>query len=86
MLHVVGISKGNTTTVDCHRIVWQVIAYQQGVRIQFFAMTQFISRVLKIIPALRWWVARILTYIKYYLRIIQKNRLLLFAEGDIINI
>ena len=46
------VSAKANSMVDCHRIAWQVIAYQQGVRIQFFAMTQFISRVLKIIPAL----------------------------------
>ena len=43
---------GYNTTVDCHRIAYLLSAYQRGVRMQFFAMTAFISRVLKIIPAL----------------------------------
>ena len=42
---------GYNTTVDCHRIAYLLSAYQRGVRMQFFAMTAFISRVLKIIPA-----------------------------------
>ena len=42
---------GYNTTVDCHRIAYLLSAYQRGVRMQFFAMTAFISRVLKVIPA-----------------------------------
>ena len=34
-----GISKAALTMVDRHRIAWNVIAYQRGHRMQFFAMT-----------------------------------------------
>ena len=49
-----GYQRGCSTKVDCHGIAYQVCGYQQSSLMQFLAMTEFILRVLKIIPA-GWW-------------------------------
>ena len=38
------------TKVDCYRIAYLLLAYQPSFRMQFFAMTAFILRVLFLIP------------------------------------
>ena len=52
-----GDQRGCSTKVDCHRIAYTLLAYHYGFWMQFLAMTEFILRVLKIIPA-EWlgWV------------------------------
>ena len=80
----IAYQRRNNTKVDCHRIVWQVIAYRQGVQIQFFAMTQFISRVLKIIPALRWCSAGSEFITKLYVVAILK--LLAVCESGVVSL
>ena len=52
-----GYQRGCSTKVDCHGIAYTLLAYHCGFWMQFLAMTEFILRVLILIPAGWWWLA-----------------------------